>query len=581
MRSAIRTGMTLTVISLLFLAFNLVWVNNLPDIRWDFSQHKIHTLSPQARQLLASLEEPLDLYYFNSRHDPRKSQALKRYGERVGDLLEEFEKAARGRINLHVIDPGPYSEEAYKAGLFGLDDTHGFLGLIGVRAGQAAQRIDAFSLDDEPMLEYEISHLIYTLGYTAPPVIGVLTGLALNDSGGLLLAKMHQHFTLESLAANIPQVPESIGTLMVVHPRALPERTLYAIEQFVLRGGKLMIFLDPLSESMSDAAPANPMLDGLLAAWGVQMPADKLLVDNLYASSASPGAGKPTVFHPARLSLPRQAMTADDVSAWKLDTVIVSSSGALSRIRKSRTLLTPLLQSSTQSALLDAARFASTTALDSLIEQPSAVGQRQVIAARLGGPAYSAFPDGVDGQSAGLQKAADIQVVVVADTDLLMDSVISSAANSNVTFILNTLDNLAAPDVLASIRPRATASQSPNPLSDVREAAAQAYAQKAGELERRLERTEHEWQRLKPPDTGFGTQAVNTNAQLQALNKERLRLPMELQALKVEAYASVHKVELTLKLLLISAVPLLLCLIAWMVSLYNRRRRSAVTAIQL
>ncbi|MFL1545187.1 Gldg family protein [Pseudomonas sp. O39] len=575
MRSVLSTGMTLLVILLLFLAFNLAWVNNLPEVRWDFSQQKKHTLSPSARHLLATLEHPLDLYYFNSSHDPNRSHALKRYGERVEDLLNEFEKASKGMINLHVIDPVPYSEDAYKAGLFGLDDKQGFMGLIGTRAGQTAQRIDVFSRDDEPLLEYEISHLIYKLMHPEPPTIGVLTGLALNESAGRVMAQMHQHFNLVSLASSTSKVPESIGTLMVVHPRALPEHTLYAIEQFVLRGGKLMIFIDPVSALDGKTPSADSRLDGLLAAWGIQMPTDKLLVDHLYTLSSSLSPEAPALRLAARLNLPRQAMTANDVSTWKLNAVVVSSSGALSRVRKGRTTLTPLLQSSRQSALMDTDRVAAAPAFDSLIDWTTP-GQRQVIAARIDGPAYSAFPEGVSGQPPGLQKAAHIQVVVVADTDLLMDSVISSAPNNNVLFVLNTLDNLAAPDILASVQPRAMASDAPQALEQMREAAAQAYTQKAGELQKRLEQTEQEWQRLNPPRIDFGTQAVDTNTQLQALNKERLRLPMELQALKAQAYASVHRMERNLKLLMIGAVPLPLCLIAWAVFVYHRRRRAVV-----
>ncbi|NVZ69704.1 Gldg family protein [Pseudomonas costantinii] len=578
MRSVLRTGMTLTVISLLFLAFNLVWINNLPDVRWDFSQQKSHTLSLPARQLLTTIESPVDLYFFNSNHYPKRSQALKRYGDRVEDLLKEYEKAAKGMINLHIIDPAPYSEDAYKAGLFGLDDKQGFLGLIGTHAGQGAQRIDAFSPDHEPLLEYEISHLIYNLMHPAPLTIGLLSGVELNESARQVLEQMHQHFNLVNLASNTEQVPQSIKTLMVVHPRALPEQALFTIEQFVLRGGKLMIFVDPISEMEASTEPTGSKLDGLLAAWGIQMPMDKLLVDNLYASSATFGPGKPPVRHPARLNLPRQAMTASDISNWKLNSVIVSSSGALSRVRKSRTTFTPLLQSSRDSALLDVGRFASAAAFDSLIKDTSSPAQQYVIAARLEGPAYSAFPDGLDGQPPGLQKAAQIQVVVVADTDLLADAVINSAPNSNALFVLNTLDNLAAPDVLASIRPHAMASQPPHPLEHLREAAAQAYTQKAGELKRRLERTEQAWQQLNPQTTGFGTQAVDTNTQLQALNKERLRLPIELHALKVEAYAQVHRAERNLKLLMIIPVPLALCLIAWVLFLYHCRRRSTAVA---
>ena len=575
MRSVLSTGMTLLVILLLFLAFNLAWVNNLPEVRWDFSQQKKHTLSPSARHLLATLEHPLDLYYFNSSHDPNRSHALKRYGERVEDLLNEFEKASKGMIKLHVIDPVPYSEDAYKAGLFGLDDKQGFMGLIGTRAGQTAQRIDVFSRDDEPLLEYEISHLIYKLMHPEPPTIGVLTGLALNESAGRVMAQMHQHFNLVSLASSTSKVPESIGTLMVVHPRALPEHTLYAIEQFVLRGGKLMIFIDPVSALDGKTPSADSRLDGLLAAWGIQMPTDKLLVDHLYTLSSSLSPEAPALRLAARLNLPRQAMTANDVSTWKLNAVVVSSSGALSRVRKGRTTLTPLLQSSRQSALMDTDRVAAAPAFDLLIDWTTP-GQRQVIAARIDGPAYSAFPEGVSGQPPGLQKAAHIQVVVVADTDLLMDSVISSAPNNNVLFVLNTLDNLAAPDILASVQPRAMASDAPQALEQMREAAAQAYTQKAGELQKRLEQTEQEWQRLNPPRIDFGTQAVDTNTQLQALNKERLRLPMELQALKAQAYASVHRMERNLKLLMIGAVPLPLCLIAWAVFVYHRRRRAVV-----
>ncbi|WPN99885.1 GldG family protein [Pseudomonas sp. MUP55] len=562
MRSALRLGMTLIVMSLLFLAFNLVWISKLPDIRWDFSQQKVHTLSPPTLQLLATLERPLDLYYFNSLTAPDKSRIMKRFGQRIEDLLQEFETAADGMINLHVIDPIPFSEDAYKASLFGLDDTYGYLGLIGTRAGQGTQRIDAFNPDDEPLLEYQISHLIDKLMRPQRPSIGLLSALPLNESAGQLMEQMRGHFNLVELASDIAQVPPSIDSLMVVQPSALPEQTLYAIEQFVLSGGKLMLFIDPVSEMGAEPISVDSQFNALLATWGIRMPADTLVVDSLYASSASLGPGTPAVVHPARLKLPRQAMTAHDISSWKLDSLSVSSSGALLRTRKSRTTFTPLLQSSRQSALLDAARFAWATQFESLIEEASTAGQRHVIAARIEGPAFSAFPDGVAGQPPGLQKAARIEVVVVADTDLLADAVSRTTANGNLRFVLNTLDNLAAPAELANIRPRIT-SRPLSALEPMREAAAQAYQERAAELERRLEQTEQAWQRMNPQPSRLGTQAVDTNTQLQALNKERLRLPMELHALKTQAYAPLQRFERNIKLLLIATVPLILCLIAW------------------
>lgn len=575
MRSILRTGMTLVVILLLFLAFNLVWIGKIPAIRWDVSQQKIHTLSSPAQHLVAILEGPVDLYYFNSNNAPKKNYAVQRYSRRIEDLLKEYEKAASGRINLHLIDPAPFSEDAYKARLSGLDDSGGFLGLIGTRAGHGVRRIGSFSLDREPLLEYEISHLLYKLQHPERPVIALLSGLALGESSSRLLQELRREFDLVNLEPTVAQVPEHLRTLLVVHPQALSEQTLYGIEQFVLRGGRLMMFIDPLSEQRSNAGPANTRLDDLLAAWGVRMPADKLVADALYTPWETPGKA-----NQVRLNLPRSSMNANDISTWNLNRVTVSSSGALSRLNKSRTTFIPLLQSSEQSVLLDASSFTDAATLDSLIEQAANQERPHVIAARIEGPSYSVFPDGIKGQPPGLQKAAQIHAVIVADTDMLTDKTSNSAPDGNALFVLNTLDNLAAPDALAAIRPRVAPQSAPTVLESMRDAAKQAYRAKASELQRRLQRTEQEWQRLSPWTTSLGTQAVDTTTRLQALNKERLRLPMELHALEREAYAQVRRLEMALEWVVTFALPLTLCLIAWIVFLGHRRRLHAARMIR-
>jgi ABC-type uncharacterized transport system involved in gliding motility auxiliary subunit len=554
MRYPLRTGMTLSVILLLFLAFNLVWAVKLPDLRQDFSQQKTNTLSPEVLHLLTTLESPLDFYYFNSSLPAQKSSILKHYAKRVEEKLRAFEHAASGRINLHIIDPAPFSEDAYKAGLYGLRDQPGFFGLIGTREGQAAQRIESFNPENEPLLEYEISHLITQLQHPEPAVIGLLSGLPAEASIEPLVLELHRHFDLLELEPTADHVPSRIKTLMLINPRELPEKTLYAIDQFVLNGGKLLMFIDPLGKGDSKATPSATRLDGLLAGWGVSMPSNKVLVDRTYA---------PSEHQPATFTLPRQAMNTHDVSTWKLDTVTVSNSGALFSLDKSRATFTPLLRSSRQSLLLDS------SAVDSAFPTR---GERHVIAARLEGPAYSAFADGFGGQPPGLQKATQIQVVVVADTDMLSEPPSGSAQNANKLFVVNTLDNLAAPQALANIRPRAVAGHSLNLLEKRREAAERAYQDQATELERRLAQTEKEWQRLNPEGTTLGTEAVDTNTQLQALNKERLRLPMELHALKNALHAPVQRLERNIKLLVIVPLPALLGLIAWGLFQWRRRR---------
>jgi ABC-type uncharacterized transport system involved in gliding motility auxiliary subunit len=554
MRYPLRTGMTLSVILLLFLAFNLVWAVKLPDLRQDFSQQKTNTLSPEVVHLLTTLESPLDFYYFNSSLPAQKSSILKHYAKRVEEKLRAFEHSANGRINLHIIDPAPFSEDAYKAGLYGLRDQPGFFGLIGAREGQAAQRIESFNPENEPLLEYEISHLITQLLHPEPAVIGLLSGLPADASIEPLVLELHRHFDLLELEPTADHVPSRIKTLMLINPRELPEKTLYAVDQFVLNGGKLLMFIDPLGKGDSKATASATRLDGLLAGWGVSMPSNKVLVDRTYA---------PSEHQPATFTLPRQAMNTHDVSTWKLDTVTVSNSGALFSLDKSRATFTPLLRSSRQSLLLDSG------AVDSAFPTR---GERHVIAARLEGPAYSAFADGFGGQPSGLQKATQIHVVVVADTDMLSEPPSGSAQNANKLFVVNALDNLAAPQALANIRPRAVAGHSLNLLEKRREAAERAYQDQATELERRLAQTEKEWQRLNPEGTTLGTEAVDTNTQLQALNKERLRLPMELHALKNALHAPVQRLERNIKLLVIVPLPALLGLIAWGLFQWRRRR---------
>ena len=571
MGSLLRTGMTLIVIALTFLAFNLVWLGKLPNPQWDFSQQGIHSPPAPIKRWLNTLEHPVDLYYFNAHNAPNRTQTLNRHGKRIEQRLKDYEKRAKGMINLHVIDPRPFSEDAYKASLYGLSEDMGFLGLIGTRAGVGVQRIESLRLDHEPLLDYEISHLIYKLQHPERPSVGLLSGIPLGEPAGRLLGELRRHLAFIDLQPTGQRVPEQLKALMVVQPSLLPESALYEIEQFVLKGGKLLMFIDPLSEQRTQAAPDNPRVGELLAAWGLHMPERKVLIDSLYGSTPAPGLMKPGIPALARLNLPRQAMNKNDVSTWRLNTVAVSSSGVLSPLNGSAATFTPLLQGSWQAVLREVALLEPITPMASSTDRVAS----PVIAARIEGPAYSIFPDGLKGQPPGVQKVAQIQVVVVADTDLLMDQDAGAAPTDNALFILNTLDNLSALEPLASLRPRAPPPPSANLLGKMREDAEHAYRAKAIERERRLQETEQQWRRLNPATLTLGSQAVDTSTQLQALNKERLRLPIELHALRADAYAQVRHLERTIKLVVILAVPLMLCLVAWLLHGVERRRRVA------
>lgn len=595
MRNLMNFGVTLIVIALLFLAFNLVWALKLPNYRLDLSEKKIYTLSPSTDALLAELETPMDLYFFNASH-PRKSEALKSHGEYIALLLKAYESASKGNITLHLIDPEPFSEDEYKAQLLGLDSKQGLFGLIGTRANQEPQKIERFDPAQVEFLEYEISHLIHNIARQEQPVIGLISGLAMNGSRNernqeiapqwQLLKEIRSHFNLMSLGSDISRIPGNVRTLMVVQPARLPQQTLFAIDQFVLAGGKLMMFVDPLDDLDSTADTSGQQ--NLLAAWGVQMQANKVLADSRYATQVVLAVGQPPIRHPGALTLPRETMAQHDISTWGVDSVTLLNSGTLTPLKKSRTTFTPLIQSSGQASTFDGTRFAQQDAFDTMISEAATRGRQNVIAARIEGPAYSAFPEGINGQEAAVKKAARIHVVLVADTDLLSDRIwlATRTANGqkalrsgNARFVLNTLDNLAASDALSAISPRASDQQQPGLLDRLRNEAEQSYRKKATLLEQRLDQAEKEWQSLNTPSLISGSQAISSNTMLQALNKERLRLRMELHTLKKDAYKNVRQLELIVMLLSIITVPLIVSLLGLGIFISHQRRQHPPAAV--
>ncbi|WP_339425804.1 GldG family protein [Pseudomonas proteolytica] len=209
-------GVTLIVIVLLFLAFNLVWALKLPNYRLDLSEKKIHTLSPSTQALLAGLETPMEVYFFNASH-ARESEALKSHGAYIALLLKAYEGASNGNITLHLIDPEPFSEEEYQAESLGLDRTQGLFGLIGTRANHEPQKIERFDPAQANFLEYEISHLVHNVARQEQPVIGLISGLTVDGSRDernqqitppwQLLKEIRAQFNLVSLGNDISRIP--------------------------------------------------------------------------------------------------------------------------------------------------------------------------------------------------------------------------------------------------------------------------------------------------------------------------------------------------------------------------------------
>src|SRR5690606_26554930 len=307
-------------------------------------------------------------------------QFLRTYAVRVREMLEELALHSDGMLRVEVIDPQPFSEEEDRATQLGLQSvnlgTLGeniFFGLAGTNSVGEEAAIPFLDPQKEPFLEYDIARMIYSLATPEKPVIGLMSGVMM--SGGfdpqaqrplspwVITQQVRQLFDVRTLPTSVERIDDDIDVLWLVHPTNLDEQTLYAIDQFVLRGGRALIFVDPLAEVASAAAgpsgfgmPSGSNLERLFDAWGVEFSADTVVADDVNALSVSMGFGR-TVRHIGLLGVDANGRDQEDVITSGLETVNIGTAGRFTASDDGGARFEPLVMSSERAALVPAVRF--------------------------------------------------------------------------------------------------------------------------------------------------------------------------------------------------------------------------------
>ena len=609
MKRLMYSGAGLLLIAAAFLVFNMVSGLAFTNARLDLTEQKLYTISDGTRQILRDLDEPINLHFYFSDKAAKDLIALRNYARRVEEMLKAYERAADGKIKLRLVDPEPFSEDEDKASAFGLQAvpvTQGgeqlYFGLAGTNGVDDTQVIPFFQPDQEELLEYEISRLVQSLANPQRPVIGVLSGLAVN--GGfdfasqqptppwMLMEEVRQLFQIESLKADVDLIPDEVSVLLLIHPKNLPEQTLYAIDQFVLRGGKLLVFVDPYSEADTGMGMPGEGLDRasdlepLFKAWGVRLVPDQVVGDGQYGMAVGMGQGQAPVRHVGWLNLDASALDRDDVSTAALETVTYASGGILEPLEGASTSFLPLIQSSSNAMPYSAQRFAMLSNPGDLIRELKPTGERYTLAARIQGPAKTAFPEGIEGRKDGLKEAANINLIVVADVDMLTDRMwvqvqdffgqrIPQPWADNAGFAINALDNLAGSDALISVRSRGRYSRPFVVVETLQREAEARFRQKEEALQQRLAETEQQLAALQQNQDPTKLLELTPEQQgaVQQFLQEKLKIRKELREVRFQLNADIEALGRTLKLINIALVPALLTLGVLALALWRRRRR--------
>jgi len=597
----------------------LVAVNylvSLQPLKLDLTEGRVQTLSEGTKKILRGLEAPVKLKLYVSRGEGVPVQ-LRSFAQRVDDLIAEFKSVAGGKLIVEKFDPRPDGEYEDQAQLDGIEPQQLFSGeqfYLGLAVSQLdrKQSIPAISLQRERLLEYDMVRAIARVGSAERPVIGLMSALPVlgekfnpmtrqSSEPWVLASELKRDFNVKPVSLLAQSIDPEIKVLLVIHPRDLPESTEYALDQFVLRGGKLIAFVDPLAYFDQQQGPMPGMGGGgtsstlprLFKAWGVEMNPGKVLADVVFAS----GAGQR--YTPTVLTLNRTAFSRDDVATSQIETLLYAFGGAFNVKPADGLKAGDLVKSSPNSMLVDNA--VATVSGDAATKGFQPGNKSMPLALRLSGKFKTAFPEGrpksddkkaapANEEAVLKESAGDNSVVLVADADMLNDGAavdvqevfgrrIVVPSNGNLSFAQNLVEQLAADDALMSLRSRADAFR---PLTVVREMQAQAQAQYMGRLkalEDELQKTTAKLQELQKLGGGGAKGALIMTPEQQAeIEKFRGRVTetrKELKELRKNLRQDAEALVFWTKLLNIALMPLLVVLSGLAVFFIARRKHPA------
>ena len=642
-------GLIIAVV--LFLAINIVSDQTLRASRLDLTQAQLFTLSAGTREILSSLGEPVTLRFYLSRNLATRLPGMSTYASRVRELLEAYQRESGGNIILVNVDPEPFSDEEDRAVGYGLrgipldqEAATLYFGLVASGSTVQEQAIPFFSPSRERFLEYDVTRLVYSIVHPKKPVVGLLSTLPITGpsqmermrGGGappwMISEQIDQTFDVLPLDVGMTSIPETVDVLLLVHPKQLPDPMRYAIDQFVMRGGRALVFVDPNAETdpgMSPDMMMRGMMPGppvrasnpkdLLKSWGMSMADDEVVGDLSVAVRvrAEQQGRLVTIDYPMWMNLGEEAFSSEDIVTANLGAVTIASPGHLQPIDNSGLVFTPLIRSSENAALFPVAKVQNFADPQGLLKGYKAAGQRFILAARVTGPAKSAFPDGAppakskavtgkegkEGEDAAnkapvpaphlAQSKGNINVVVVADVDMLADqfwvqvqdvmgSRIAVPTAANGPMVLNALDNLTGSSSLIDIRSRGSYLKPFTVVEDLRRAAEVKFREKEQQLITRLEQAEKSLRELETEKQGAQAPVLSVEQRQELIDfrKERLLIRKELREVRRSLRSDIERLESKVKFVNVVMMPMLIALIGIIVAMtrLSRRRRSLLAA---
>ncbi len=622
MKRSVLGGGALLALALLFIGLTVLFGSLFRGWRLDLTQNGLYTVAPGTEKILKGLKEPVNLYFFYSESAATSIPELKTYGTRVRELLEELVARSNGKLHLSMVDPQPYSEDEDRANELGIrgapagpNGQNVYFGLAGTNSTDGKETIEFFDPRKEEFLEYDVVKLVYQLSSPKKAVVGWMSSLPMGGTPvfdpqtgqakepPMVYSQAEQLFNVKPVSLSATAIDPDIDVLVLVHPKGLTPATQFALDQYALRGGKIVMFVDPLAESdQAGADPQNPMAQmtankssdpgPLLTAWGVDFKPNEVVGDLAHALQVAMRQGDQPVRHLGILGLNQDTFNPKDVVDAGLSSVNVASIGHVEPHKGATTKFEPLIQSSTQSAIIPTQKFAMLFDPNTLRDGFKATGTKYTLAARVTGNVKTAFPNGAPAGATApaggalKESTKPLNLIVFADTDMLMDYLwvrsqnffgqrMAQAWANNGDLIANALDNLAGSTDLISVRGRATFTRPFERVEALRRNAEDQFRAKEQDLEKELQATEEKLTTLqsKRNDKSSVILSADQEKELDRFQQEKVRIRKELRAVRLGLDQDITNLGSAIKVVNIVLVPLAFALIAVVIGIVRRRKR--------
>jgi ABC-type uncharacterized transport system involved in gliding motility auxiliary subunit len=568
-----------------------------------------------------------------------------RHFDRLKGLLEQYRDISGGKLQVTYLDPEPFSDAEDRAAAAGLkgqrlnqDGETGYFGLVASNLTDNDAVVPFFAPDRERFLEYDLTKLIHGLANPKKKVVGLLSGLQMDGGvnpmnpraqpapAWMIMEQIRDFFEVRPLEANVKDIPKDIDVLLLVQPTVLTKDAAYAIDQYALGGGRILAFVDPVAETDQSGHPGmGPLpvssdLRNIMKQWGLGLDITKIVGDPSLARRVQFGGGpggQPVVTdYLVWLQIDKAQINDKDPLAASIRRLNLATAGALTKVEGATTIVQPLIETTARSGLIDADMVRTQPDPLAILRSFKSGGKPLMLAARIGGEARTAYPDGrpkdtpgkdpVDGKdanpadggkagdaakagdakSAEPAKAADakpdkshvaagrVNLVVVADADMLADHFwvevrdflgqrMAVPQSDNAGFLVNALENLSGGEALADLRGRGVVERPFDRVTAIRREAEQRFRQKEEGLVAKLQDLQQKLARVETRGAdGAPAQSVILSdaekAEIEKFRSEMVTVRSELRDVKAALRRDIDRLDGWLKFFNIAAVPLII-----------------------